>query len=99
MQEKRGLVESEEEEGFLVDDDDVEKVNEDICLSSGEERLLFEAKEEEGFGGGKRLGSIKREFLGDEVDELMKLQTKDAKKGFLDNDVEKMNEDICLSFW
>ena len=45
MQEKRGLVESKEEEEFLVDDDNVEKVNEDICLSSGEEGPLFEAKE------------------------------------------------------
>ena len=73
------MVESKEEEGFLVDDDDAEKVNEDTSLSSGEERLLFEAKEEEGFAGGERLGSIKREFLGDDVDELMRFQLKDAK--------------------
>ena len=39
------MFEAKEEEGFLVDDDDVENVNEDICLSSGEEGPLFEAKE------------------------------------------------------
>ena len=63
---------------------------------------MVESKEE-GFqnnaAGGERLGSIKREFQGDDVDELMKLQSKDEKKGFLDNDVEKVNEDICLSYW
>ena len=51
------------------------------------------------FAGGERLGSFKRGFLGDDVDELMKFQSKDAKKGFLDNDAEKVNEDICLSYW
>ena len=67
-------------------------------MTLGEERLLFDVKEEEGFqnnaAGGERLGSIKREFQGDDVDELMKLQSKDEKKG-----VEKVNEDICLSCW
>ena len=62
-----------------------------------EKRGLVESKEE-GFqnnaAGGERLGSIKREFQGDDVDELMKLQSKDEKKG-----VEKVNEDICLSCW
>ena len=69
-----------------------------VCMTSGEERLLFDVKEEEGFqnnaAGGERFGSFKREFLGDDVDELMKFQSKDEKKGFLDIDVEKVNEDI-----
>ena len=74
-----------------------------VCMTSGEERLLFDVKEEEGFqnnaAGGERFGSFKRECLGDDVDELMKLQSKDAKKGFLYNDVENVNGDICLSYW
>ena len=41
MQEKRGLVESKEEEEFLVDDDNVEKVNEDICIYDFRRREAF----------------------------------------------------------
>ena len=64
-----------------------------------EERGLVRSKGEKEFAGEESLGSIKRGCLGDDVDELMKFQSKDAKKGFLDNDAEKVNEDICLSYW
>ena len=50
-----------------------------------EEKGLVQSKGGKGFAGEERLGSIKRGFLGDDVDELMKFQSKDAKK----DDVER----------
>ena len=51
----------------------------DFKIMLQEERGLVQSKGEKGFAGEERLGSIKREFLGDDVDELMRFQLKDAK--------------------
>ena len=46
---------------------------------------MVRSKGEKEFAGEESLGSIKRGCLGDDVDELMKFQSKDAKK----DDVER----------